>query len=142
MPAGKPVIEVKEVYRAFVARGNGGKRYPILALQEATLAIEKGEFVSFVGPSGCGKSTLLNMVAGIFAPTAGEVRYKGEIVSGINTDVGYMTQDDNLLPWRTLRDNVEVALEFLGIPANERHEQAARYIAKVGGKGCSGPTPF
>jgi NitT/TauT family transport system ATP-binding protein len=132
MSAGKPVIEAKDVYRAFIARGDGGKRYPILALQDATLTIEKGEFVSFVGPSGCGKSTLLNMVAGLFAPTAGEVRYKGQLVAGINTDVGYMTQDDNLLPWRTLRDNVEVALEFRGIPANQRHEQAATYIAKVG----------
>jgi NitT/TauT family transport system ATP-binding protein len=132
MPAGKPVIEAKDVFRAFIARGDGGKRYPILALQDANLAIEKGEFVSFVGPSGCGKSTLLNMVAGIFQPTAGEVRYKGQIVSRINTDVGYMTQDDNLLPWRTLRDNIEVALEFRGMPANRRHEQAAKYIAKVG----------
>ncbi len=138
---GQPVIEAKDVFRAFIARGEGRKRYPILALQDATLAIEKGEFISFVGPSGCGKSTLLNMVAGIFPPTAGEVRYKGQIVSGINTDVGYMTQDDNLLPWRTLRDNVEVALEFRGMPANQRHEQAAKYIAKVGLSGFENHYP-
>ena len=132
MPAGQPVIEAKDVFRAFIARSDGGKRYPILALQDANLAIEEGEFVSFVGPSGCGKSTLLNMIAGIFQPTAGEVLYKGKPIAGINTDVGYMTQDDNLLPWRTLRDNVEVALEFQGVPANQRHERAAEYIAKVG----------
>jgi NitT/TauT family transport system ATP-binding protein len=132
MLEGKPVIEAKDVFRAFIARGDSGKRYPILALQDANLAIEKGEFVSFVGPSGCGKSTLLNMVAGIFQPTAGEILYKGKPVTGINTDVGYMTQDDNLLPWRTLRDNVEVALEFQGVPAGKRHEKAAEYIAKVG----------
>jgi len=108
MLAGEPVIEAKDVFRAFIARGDGGKRYPILALQDANLSIEKGEFVSFVGPSGCGKSTLLNMVAGVLQPTAGEVLYKGKPVTGINTDVGYMTQDDNLLPWRTLRDNVGV----------------------------------
>jgi len=141
MPAEKPIIEAKGVFRAFIARGDGGKRYPILALQDANLAVERGEFVSFVGPSGCGKSTLLNMVAGIFQPTAGEVRYKGQIVSGINTDVGYMTQDDNLLPWRTLRENIEVALEFRGMPGKQRHEQAVRYIAKVGLSGFENHYP-
>ncbi len=73
MPAGKTVIEAKDVFRAFIARANDGKRYPILALQEANLKIGQGEFISFVGPSGCGKSTLLNMVAGLFQPTSGEV---------------------------------------------------------------------
>ena len=143
MVAGKPVIEAKDVFRAFIARADHGKRYPILALQNANLAIEKGEFVSFVGPSGCGKSTLLNMVAGIFQPTAGEVLYKGKPVTGINTDVGYMTQDDNLLPWRTLRDNVEVALEFQGVPAGSRSTSTSsrtpnRSIRRLPArKGCS-----
>jgi NitT/TauT family transport system ATP-binding protein len=132
MSTGNAVIEAKDVFRAFIARANDGKRYPILALQEANIKIAQGEFVSFVGPSGCGKSTLLNMVAGIFQPTVGEVIYKGKPVTGINTDVGYMTQDDNLLPWRTLRDNVEVALEFQGMAVEKRHERAAEYIAKVG----------
>jgi len=141
MVAGKPVIEAKDVFRAFIARADHGRRYPILALQDANLAIEKGEFVSFVGPSGCGKSTLLNMVAGIFQPTAGEVLYKGKPVTGINTDVGYMTQDDNLLPWRTLRDNVEVALEFQGMPPEQRHKRAAEYIAKVGLSGFENHYP-
>ena len=132
MEEARTVIEAKDVFRAFIARSEGGKRYPILALQDANLAVKQGEFVSFIGPSGCGKSTLLNMIAGVFQPTVGEVLYKGKAVTRINTDVGYMTQDDNLMPWRTLRANVETALEFRGVPAARRHEQAAEYIDKVG----------
>ena len=65
-------------------------------------------------------------------PTEGVVRYKGTPVTGVNTEVGYITQDDNLLPWRTLRENVEVALEFRGVPPGYRREQAAKFIAMVG----------
>ena len=141
MQASKYVIEANDVFRAFIARGEGGKRRPILALHNVNLEIAQGEFVSFVGPSGCGKSTLLNMVAGLVQPTTGVVRYKGKTVAGINTDVGYITQDDNLLPWRTLRENVEVALEFRGVRASQRHEQAATYIAKVGLRGFENHYP-
>lgn len=141
MPAAEAVIEARDVFRAFIARGESGKRRPILALHDVNIVIGQGEFVSFVGPSGCGKSTLLNMVAGLVQPTTGVVRYKGRPVAGVNTDVGYITQDDNLLPWRTLRENVEVALEFRGVPSNRRREQAATYIAKVGLSGFENHYP-
>lgn len=103
-----------------------------MALRDITLQIERGRFVSFVGPSGCGKSTLLNMIAGLIRPTDGGLTYKGKPVNRVNTDVGYITQDDNLLPWRTLQENVELALEFRGVPAEKRRELAARYITMVG----------
>ena len=126
------VIDVSDVYKVFVARGNRLQRRAFLALQDINLKIAAGRFVSFVGPSGCGKSTLLNMIAGLVRPTEGVVRYKGQPVVGVNTDVGYITQDDNLLPWRTLQENVEVALEFRGVPASQRRDQATRYIGMVG----------
>ncbi len=127
-----PVIEARDVFKVFVARENRHRRRAFLALHDVNLTIEGGRFISFVGPSGCGKSTLLNMMVGLVRPTEGEVRYKGQPVAGVNTDVGYITQDDNLLPWRTLQENVEVALEFRGIAAGQRRQQAARYIAMVG----------
>ncbi|MGQ0569361.1 MAG: ABC transporter ATP-binding protein [Armatimonadota bacterium] len=127
-----PVIEARDVFKVFIARENRRRRRAFLALHDISLTIAPGRFVSFVGPSGCGKSTLLNMMAGLIRPTEGEVRYKGAIVAGVNTDVGYITQDDNLLPWRTLQENVEVALEFRGVPAGQRGERAAKYIAMVG----------
>lgn len=132
VPSDGAVIEARNVFKVFVARGDRHRRRAFLALRDINLLIEPGQFVSFVGPSGCGKSTLLNMVAGLVRPTEGVVRYKGAPVAGVNTSVGYITQDDNLLPWRTLRENVEVALEFRGVPANHRREQAEKYIAMVG----------
>lgn len=131
MAATDGVIEARDVYKVFVTR-SGRRQRAFLALHGITLSIAQGRFVSLVGPSGCGKSTLLNMVAGLVRPTQGEVQYKSRRVDGVNTDVGYITQDDNLLPWRTLIENVEVALEFRGVPADERRPRAERYIARVG----------
>ncbi|MGH3757541.1 ABC transporter ATP-binding protein [Actinophytocola sp.] len=84
------------------------------AVDGVDLSVEPGSFVSIIGPSGCGKSTLLNMVAGLMEPTSGEVRYRGVPVTSVNTDVGYMTQKDNLLPWRTVTANVRIPLEISG----------------------------
>jgi len=141
MSPAETVIEASDVFKVFIARGERGSRRPILALRDVNLVIEPGQFITFVGPSGCGKSTLLNMVAGLTQPTAGVVRYKGRPVARVNTDVGYITQDDNLMPWRTLRENVEVALEFRGVPASRRREQAAMYIARVGLNGFENHYP-
>ncbi|MDR7480951.1 MAG: ABC transporter ATP-binding protein [Armatimonadota bacterium] len=127
----EPVIEIRDVYKVFVPRG-GRERRAFVALHDVTLTIEAGRFVSLVGPSGCGKSTLLNIIAGLVRPTDGTVRHRGAPVDGVNTDVGYITQDDNLLPWRTLQENVELALEFRGIAPGERRQRAAQYIARVG----------
>src|SRR3990170_3593804 len=100
MPANDAVIEVRDVFKVFVAQGDAQQRCAFLALHDVNLAIGRGRFISLVGPSGCGKSTVLNMIAGLVRPTEGEVRYDGNAVAGVNTDVGYITQDDNLLPWR------------------------------------------
>lgn len=132
MNASEHVIVSRDVYKVFVARGDRYRRRAFLALRDVNLTIGRGRFISFVGPSGCGKSTLLNMVAGLIRPTEGEIRYKGAMVAAVNTDVGYITQDDNLLPWRTLRENVELALEFRGIAPSARRELSSRYIAMVG----------
>jgi NitT/TauT family transport system ATP-binding protein len=130
--AAEPVIEVREVFKVFMPQGDRRRQRAFLALQNVDLDVAAGRFISFVGPSGCGKSTLLNMIAGLVRPTAGDVRYRGRPIDGVNTDAGYITQDDNLLPWRTLAENVEMALEFRRVPASERRERAARYIGMVG----------
>jgi NitT/TauT family transport system ATP-binding protein len=132
MPADHAIIEARGVFKAFVARGDRTGRRALLALRDVNLAVAPGRFVSLIGPSGCGKSTLLNMVAGLIVPSEGEVWYKNQSIRAVNTDVGYITQDDNLFPWRTLRENVETALEFRGVPAARRREQATRYISLVG----------
>ncbi|MDR7484631.1 MAG: ABC transporter ATP-binding protein [Armatimonadota bacterium] len=132
---GEAVIQVRDVYKVFVASRNRGSRRAFLALHDVNLTIRRGRFISFVGPSGCGKSTLLNMIAGLVRPTEGEVWFEGAPVVRVNTSVGYITQDDNLLPWRTLQENVEVALEFRGVPFHERRARAEKYIGMVGLRG-------
>ncbi len=80
----------------------GGER----VLQDCSFSVEKGEFVSIVGPSGCGKSSLLSVIAGTLAAESGSVWLDGKRVCGISTDVTLMPQDDLLLPWLTVLDNV------------------------------------
>ena len=123
------IADLSHVYLAFV---NGESGRPSLALEDITLQIPAGEFCTIVGPSGCGKSTILNLLSGLIAPSDGTVSFRGAPVRGINTDVGYVTQDDNLLPWRTLQSNVEIALEFQGVPKPERALRSAELIARVG----------
>ena len=99
----------------------------VRAVEAVDLSIEPRTIVALIGPSGCGKSTLLNMIAGLYPPNAGTVLYDGRPVSDINTDVGYMTQKDNLLPWYNVLDNVALPLELAGVGRAER-EQAARVM--------------
>jgi NitT/TauT family transport system ATP-binding protein len=124
------VLEARNVYKVFVARGKART-----ALRNVELTIHRGEFVCLVGPSGCGKSTVLNMFAGLVTPTDGTILHDGRAVIDVNTRVGYVTQDDNLLPWRTALGNVELALECKGVGRAERHERAFDYLSRVGLKG-------
>jgi NitT/TauT family transport system ATP-binding protein len=124
------LLEARNVYKVFVARGKART-----ALRNVQLTIQRGEFVCLVGPSGCGKSTVLNMFAGLVRPTDGAILHDGRTISDVNTRVGYVTQDDNLLPWRTAVGNVELALECKGVGRAERRERAFEYLARVGLKG-------
>lgn len=123
-------MQLDGVFKAFVARGRGDEA--VLALEDVSFAARPGEFISLVGPSGCGKSTVLNLLAGLITPSAGEVSYRGQPVRGINKEIGYITQDDNLLPWRSMLANVEFALEVRGVPKAERRERAREFIDLVG----------
>lgn len=105
------------------------------AMGPTTLKVGKGEFLAIVGPSGCGKSTLLNMVAGTLKPASGTVRYKGELVDGINYDVGYLTQKNYCLPWRTVEANVRLPLEFRKFSKDEMALRVAKAIRQVGLQG-------
>ncbi|WP_291962759.1 ABC transporter ATP-binding protein [Chelatococcus sp.] len=102
------------------------------AMGPTTLSVRQGEFLAVVGPSGCGKSTLLNMVAGTLRPAEGVVRYKGDAVTAINHDVGYITQKNFCLPWRTVEANVRLPLEFRRIPKGEAERRVRVAIDKVG----------
>lgn len=114
---------------------------PMDALLPTSLEIGAGEFVGIVGPSGCGKSTLLNIAAGLLRPTRGEVRYDGSPVTGVNTRVGYITQKDNVLPWRTVARNVALPLEVRKYPRDKRKQRVQELIEMVGLSGFEGHYP-
>ncbi|TDV56367.1 ABC transporter ATP-binding protein [Actinophytocola oryzae] len=122
-----PDISFNHVGKRFFKKGK-----PFQALGDAHFDVQPGEFLSIVGPSGCGKSTLLNITAGLMKPSSGDVRYKGEPVTEVNTDVGYMTQADTLLPWRTVRQNIAVPLEIRHSPRAERGDRIDEMVEKVG----------
>ncbi|WP_408007311.1 ABC transporter ATP-binding protein [Pseudalkalibacillus sp. A8] len=84
------------------------------ALQDISIEVQEGEFVSFLGPSGCGKTTLLSLVAGLFQPVIGTIRIRNEPVKHAHEQIGYMFQQDYLLPWKTIEENILLGLKIQG----------------------------
>ena len=138
-PSTEDAVCFRDVYKAFIARGQ--TKAPMLALEDVSFAAAPGEFISLVGPSGCGKSTCLNLLAGLDQASSGDVEHHGNAVRGVNTQIGYITQDDNLLPWRSLLANVELGLEFKQVPRGERRRRAQEFIEVVGLSGFESHYP-
>ena len=82
------------------------------AVKDVSFTVREGEFISIAGPSGCGKSSLLSCIAGVTLPTKGRIMLEGRRIKGINNDVGYMLQSDNLMPWRNIYKNAVLGLEI------------------------------
>ena len=131
------MFEVLGVTKRFAGRADRS----IVAVEETSLSVADGEFVTIVGPSGCGKSTLLNMMSGLTLPTEGKLRFNGASLNGVNRHIGYITQQDNLMPWRTLRDNVAFPLEIAGIPKSERSKKVDKWLNQVGLEGFEDAYP-
>jgi NitT/TauT family transport system ATP-binding protein len=121
------LLSIENVRKEYQVRGK-----KVLALDSVDLTIAEGEFVTVVGPSGCGKSTLLNLIVGLMRSSMGRIVFRGAPIEGITTKIGYVTQKDNLLPWRTLIENVEIALEIRAIEKSARRTQAQDLIDQVG----------
>jgi NitT/TauT family transport system ATP-binding protein len=122
-----PRLEFRGVSKRFAAAGRRGE--VTLAVADVSFAVQDGEVVSLIGPSGCGKSTLLHLGSGLDQPSEGEVLVDGERVSRPNPHVAIMLQKDLLLPWRTIRENVEFGLEIQGVAAAERHGRSEALLA-------------
>jgi NitT/TauT family transport system ATP-binding protein len=121
-------LELDGVSRDYTTPDGRGYR----ALDGISLSIPAGAFVAVVGPSGCGKSTLLNIAAGLMAPSSGAVRVDGERLTGLNRRATYMFQQDALLPWKTVRENVALGLTLGGIARADAHARADSWLARVG----------
>ena len=121
------LLSIEGLNKEFNVRGK-----KVLALDAVNLTVDEGEFVTVVGPSGCGKSTLLNLVVGLLQVNSGRILFRNRPVNGINPEIGYVTQKDNLLPWRTLIQNVQIALEIRSVEQSERRRRAEELIERVG----------
>lgn len=116
---------------------NVSKVYPNgkIAVQNVSLDIHQGEFISFVGPSGCGKSTIFNMISGIIDHSTGNLEILGttpRLAQQLSTDVSFVFQEPTLLPWRSVLDNVMLPLEFRNFTKKEKNEKARHILDMVG----------
>src|SRR5262245_12027818 len=121
-------LSARNVTAVYSAPGGGN----FTALGPVTLDVAPGEFVSLVGPSGCGKSTLIRILGGLQPPTKGQAFLGDALISGPSRRVGLMFQDANLMPWRTVLDNIALPLELAGVPQNERNDEARALLPTLG----------
>jgi ABC-type nitrate/sulfonate/bicarbonate transport system ATPase subunit len=112
-----------------------------IALEDVSLRVSTGRFVSLIGPSGSGKTTLFNIIAGLQKPTAGQVLIDGQDVTGKIGLAGYMLQKDLLLPWRTVLDNVVLGMELQGVSIRKARQIALPYLYQYGLGGFEGHYP-
>ncbi len=104
----------------------------VTAVEDVSLEVQEGEFVSIVGPSGCGKTTLLNMIAGFIPPSRGEILLDDRRVKGPGPDRGVVFQSFALFPWKTVLENVAFGLKMRSVPREERDRIGREYVALVG----------
>lgn len=124
-----PVIELHGVSKRYVVQDSSRDG---LALQEATLSVGHGEFVSLLGPSGCGKTTLLKIAAGLLAHSSGEVRFEGRAGAPPPNRMGFVFQGPVLLPWRTVLDNVMLPAQIQRLSKREAKVRAVHLLELLG----------
>ncbi len=130
-------IRLQKVSKRFVHRGQS-----VTALQDVTMDVMPGRFVSIVGPSGCGKSTTLSLISGLMPANEGQVFVDGKSVNGVQTDVGFMFQRDALLPWKTVLNNVTLGLIFRGWESRKADAHARSWLKRVGLSGFEHHYPY
>ena len=131
-----PFVSLEHITKSY---GRPPKQF--VAVQDVTLQIHAGEFVCLLGPSGCGKSTLLRIITGLNTASSGTVRYRGEVLVGVNPHATIVFQTFALYPWLTVQANVEVALKARGVPEVERRTRAVKLIDTVGLDGFESAYP-
>jgi len=125
----KPVVDVRHLSLTFQ-----GADQPVYALDDITLKIGQGDFVSLIGPSGCGKTTLLRVIADLETPTSGDIYVEGLTPeqARLKRRYGYVFQAPALMPWRNIAANVALPMEMSGVPREERKRLAAEKLDLVG----------
>ena len=135
-PISSDEIDIVHVSKHYTQRGA-----PLAVLDDITLRVRPGEFVSVVGASGCGKSTLLRLIAGLDADYRGTIRVAGEPVRDTSLERGIVFQDHRLFPWLTASQNIHAALRNAPLSAKEKRAAVAEHIALVGLNGFENAYP-
>jgi NitT/TauT family transport system ATP-binding protein len=136
MSAARPLLSAREL-SVWFPNGNGG----LHAVDRVSFDVAPQEFVAIVGPSGSGKTTLLRLLAGLLRPTQGEVRLEGESLLRPRRRTGFVFQQANLMPWRTVLRNIELPLELEGQPGEIVRRRAEDMVSLVGLEGFSTSYP-
>jgi len=131
------LIEADHVSKSFPSADGS----TLLVLDDINFNLYEGEVVALLGKSGSGKSTILRCLAGLLAPTSGEVRYRGKRLEGANPGVAMVFQSFALMPWLTVQDNVELGLKAAGVPDAERRQRALAAIDQIGLDGFESAYP-
>src|SRR5579871_591471 len=124
---GETILSVEGITVRFETPEGG-----VTAIDDVSLQVKQGEFLSIIGPSGCGKSTLFNVVGGLLSTYSGRVAVAGETISGPHAAIGMVFQEESTFPWRTVVDNVAFPLELVGMSKAQRVERAQHFISLVG----------
>jgi NitT/TauT family transport system ATP-binding protein len=131
------MLEAQQISKTYRSGGHA-----VVALEGIDLAVRAGEFMSLVGPSGCGKTTLLRIMDGLSDPSSGRIVFDGEERRGVSREMAFVFQDINLLPWRTVVENVELGLEARGIDKPERRRRALEVLSLVGLEAVADRPPY
>jgi NitT/TauT family transport system ATP-binding protein len=131
-----PILVVHHLSTVF-PDGNGG----LQALDDLSFSVYPEEFVCVLGPSGCGKTTLMRALSGLLPPTQGEIIYHGERLQSPRHEMGLVFQKANLMPWRSVLENILLPLEVKRIPRPQALKKAGRMVATVGLQGFEDALP-
>ena len=128
MAAGTPILQAREITKRFTHRDG-----EFTALDRLSLEVYQGEFLAIVGPSGCGKSTLLHILAGLKRPDGGSVAINGAETTGTTpVQLGYLFQEDTVLPWFSVERNIALGLGYRGVPAAEARRRTEWALEAAG----------
>ncbi len=136
LPAGEPILQIKHLSHIFPDRNSG-----LHALQDISFTVSAEQFICILGPSGSGKTTLLRILAGLLQPTQGEVLFGNSSLRAPRHGVGMVFQKANLMPWRTVRDNILLPLEIQHMPRTDALPKAGTLIELVGLAGFEDSLP-
>jgi len=120
-------LQLKSVGQTYFSKSSA-----TTALEDISLSLNEGEFVSILGPSGCGKSTLLSIIAGLLLPTEGTVMVNSQLVKQPHPKIGYMLQQDYLFPWKTIEENITLGLKLRNQNTTEHVQAAFRLLKEIG----------